>query len=103
MEPVYHLAIDWRRAKFFIAHPTVLPAMDDILTLPADRSCFLAIADITDVCLIRNWLHQTSMMGSYYLFGCYARLTSFFQGIVFVFDNVTDLLLFRHRWMPVIA
>jgi hypothetical protein len=93
----YHLAIDWRRAKFFTSNPDVMPDIADAVAVP-EYSLFLPCARLTDVIVIRDWLHASAL--HYRLLGCYERLTSFFQGIVFVFFNLTDLFLFRRQWEP---
>ena len=94
----YYLPIDWRRAKFFICHPTIAPDIDFPVLVP-ELSVFLAIDCIGDIIMIRNWLHAASFC--YRLLGCYETMTSAFRGIVFVFDRVADLLLFRRQWSPV--
>lgn len=101
MKPqTYHLAIDWRRAKFFTSNPQVAPAISHPV-LPPKNSFFLPLGRIVDVITIRDWLHATALR--YRLLGRYERFTSLFRGIVFVFDTVPDLLLFRQQWAPVMA
>lgn len=96
----YHLAIDWRRAKFFTNNPKILPDISDSVTVP-EHSFFLSLDHIADVITIRDWLHASALR--YRLLGRYERFTSLFRGIVFVFDTVSDLLLFRRQWAPVMA
>lgn len=96
----YHLAIDWRRAKFFISHPDVMPDVGESVLVP-DLSYFLPRTHIRDVIKIRDWLHATAL--HYRLLGCYEHLTSLFQGIIFVFESTADLMLFRRHWEPVDA
>lgn len=96
----YHLAIDWRRAKFFTRNPQVTPDISDPVIVPK-HSFFLPVDRIVDVITIRDWLHATAL--SYRLLGRYERFTSLFRGLVFVFDTLPDLLLFRRQWAPVMA
>lgn len=92
---MYHLAIDWRRAKFFVGHRFIMPDFDMVVT-PAIHSLFLSVEQIDDIIMIRNWLH--SMAVHCKLFGRWVK--SKFIGIVFVFDTVADLMLFRRQWEP---
>lgn len=96
----YHLEIDWRRAKFFTSHPQIMPACSDPVTVP-EHSLFLHLEDIGDVITIRDWLYASDLR--YRLLGCYERFTSLFRGIVFVFDKLADVALFRRQWAPVMA
>jgi hypothetical protein len=92
---VYLLPIDWRRAKFFVGHPTVQPDMPDTAAIITDDpSYFLPIEQISNVIRIRDWLYSAALLGRYRLFGCYEQITSIFKGIMLIFDCVSDRLRF---------
>jgi hypothetical protein len=93
------LLIDWRRAHFFTTHPTVIPAWDYPVAFHAEHSQFMASTALHDVRPIRDWLYRGAI--GYRLLGCYAHTTSLFKGIVIVFENLYDLLMFR-RWTSVV-
>jgi hypothetical protein len=98
----YHVAIDWRRAKFFIGHPTVPPeTIEPPLNMP-QHACFLPRACISNVIAIRDWLHSNPLAGSFRLLGRFAQLTSVFQGLVVCFDNVFDLRRFQAQWTSLV-
>lgn len=92
---MYHLAIDWRRIKFFLSHRTVVPEYSNAGTVPDDLSLFLPAQDI-QVIPIRDWLYRAAM--HYRLVGCYDKV---FRGVVFIFDCIADLLMFRQHWAKI--
>ena len=92
-EPTFYMSIDWRRAQFSTNHPTVVPAWDSLVEVHAQHSHFLASTTLPDVRVIRDWLHRGAI--GYRLLGCYEHVTSLFKGIVIVFENLCDLVIFR--------
>jgi len=93
---MYHLPLDWRRAKFSVGHPSTIPDADNHQVSIDEPSYFVALERITDVLLLRNWLHTAALQGRYRMFGCYECVSNFFQGIVFVFEVIADMRRFRH-------
>lgn len=99
-EPTFYMLIDWRRAHFSTTHPTVPPAWDCPVIIHPEHSHFLASTVLRDVRVIRDWLHRGAI--GYRLLGCYEHVTSLFRGIVIVFENLCDLVMFRRCWIPVV-
>lgn len=89
---MYHLPIDWRRAKFYCSHPAALPEMIDQTPVIGSLAYFLPIDQIVDVIMIRDWLYQSALLRRCHLFGCYDTI---FRGIMFVFDYLDDLRRFQ--------
>lgn len=94
---MYHISIDWRRAKFAISHPSCTPHPDNVATVPNGISVFVPLNQISDVIQIRDWLHVRDVRCK--LFGRYEKLTSYFRGIVFTFTSLADLLMFTTHWL----
>lgn len=97
-KPIYHMPLDWRRAKFSLSRPDVAPVGQSVATIP-ELSLFVPSERIVNVIMIRDWLHTVALRCR--LYGCYEQITSYFRGIVFCFDTVADLLLFQRQWSPV--
>jgi len=93
---LYYLPIDWRRVKFFLAHPTVLPVTDTQPLAGVLRAQYVPKEQIISVISLRDWLYHK--VKGYQLFGCYAKITHCFQGIIVAFDRGVDLLRFRQHW-----
>jgi hypothetical protein len=97
----FYMLIDWRRAQFSTNHPTVAPAYDCPVVVHTGHTHFLASTSLRDVRVIRDWLYRGAI--DYRLLGCYEQVTSVFRGIVIVFENLCDLVIFRRCWIPMVT
>lgn len=101
VELTFYMLIDWRRAHFSTHHPTAAPPWDCPVVCHAQHSHFLASSSLRDVRVVRDWLYRGAI--GYRLLGCYEHVTSLFKGIVIVFENLCDLVMFRRCWTPAIV
>ena len=87
------MSFNWRKAKFHLDRPATLPDYTERV-VPSELSYFLPSWRITDVLLVRNWLHCAAL--------CYRLLGHFVagecQGLVVEFESVADLVLFQEQW-----
>ena len=66
--------------------------MDQPWLMP-EHACFLPCACIDNIIDIRDWLHDTVLLGGFRLLGQW--MTGVFQGIVLCFENALDLARFQ--------
>lgn len=100
----YRLPIDWRRAKFSLARPNVVPAGFASDEPIAQFAVFVPAFSFDDLLGMRDWLHnERAVDGRYNMFGCYHSINgkTQFTGLLFAFSNALDALLFGAFWRSI--
>lgn len=102
---LYFHPITWRLAQFGLTHPNEAPTRLQHTALPSDLALFIPVDAIANVREVRDWLHDSAHVNARYsLFGCYGieqlkyRSRSLFRGIIILFQQALDVVLFRFAW-----